>query len=164
VVQSLGGTVAMEFGPTHLRTVGGLEAGTYRRLGPVPGAMFVAYRPETAGDSGAVHSGVSASDRPVVQAMKRAATAARRAVAAIDAGDSAALGQAMDATFDARASVMSLDPAHVEMIDAARSHGASANYTGSGGAVVALAANPDVAHRAEERMRDDLGCRTLRLP
>jgi glucuronokinase len=64
----------------------------------------------------------------------------------------------MDETFDQRASVMALDPVHVEMIDVARAAGASANYTGSGGAVVVLAADG----RAREALTG-LGCDILEL-
>lgn len=42
--------------------------------------------------------------------------------------------------------MMALDPRHVEMISIARGYGASANYTGSDGAIVAVCR--DAAHRA----------------
>ncbi len=158
VVQTFGGTVAMEFGPAHTRLVGGLVAGTYRQLGPLPSGLFVAYRPDAATDSGRVHAAVDA-DEPVVRlAMSQAADAARAAATAIESGDVVGLGAAMDATFDQRASVMTLDPAHVEMIEMARASGASANYTGSGGAVIVLA--PDDQARTELRA---LGCSILDL-
>jgi glucuronokinase len=57
---------------------------------------------------------------------------------AIESGDVDMLAAAIDATFDQRASVMPLDPAHVEMITVARAHDAAANYTGSGGAIIVL--------------------------
>ena len=158
VVQTLGGTVAMEFGPESTRTVGGFEAGAYRRLGSLPSGLFVAYRAEAAADSGQVHAALDPDDPAVRDAMQRAASAARLAVDAIEAGDTAALGAAMDETFDQRASIMSLDAAHVEMIDVARAAGASANYTGSGGAVIVLAADD----RARTALTG-LGCDVLDL-
>ena len=158
VVQAFGGTVAMEFGPEHLHTVHGLEVGAYRHLGRLPDALFVAYRADTAADSGQVHAAVDPTDPEFRTAMGRAAGAARAAAEAIEAGDLAALGAAMDLTFDQRASVMPLDPAHVEMIDVARAHGASVNYTGSGGAVIVLATD-DRARTALEL----LGCGILDL-
>ena len=158
VVQSFGGTVAMEFGDAAMHRIAGLEVGTYRPLGALPDGLFVAYRPDTAGDSGAVHGAVDPTDAAVKAAMQRAAVAARTAAAAIDAGDACALGAAMDQTFDQRAAVMDLDHRHVEMVEVARANGASANYTGSGGAVVVLA-DDDRAVRALERN----GCRILTL-
>lgn len=146
VVQTFGGTVAMEFGTRHLHTIEGLVVGTYRPLGPLPGGLFLAYRSGTAADSGLVHGGVDASDPAFRQAMAHAADAARAAAEAIDRSHAPALGEAMDATFDQRAAVFPLDPAHVEMIEVARANGASANYTGSGGSIVVLA--PDDTARA----------------
>lgn len=158
VVQTFGGTVAMEFGPDSMGTVGGLATGTYRRLGPLPSGLFVAYRADVASDSGQVHAAVDPDDQSVRDAMRRAAQAARAATAAIEGGDAIALGSAMDDTFDQRASVMVLEPEHVEMIEIAQAHGASANYTGSGGAIVVLATD----HEARTALAA-LGCGILDL-
>ena len=158
VVQTLGGTVAMEFGPESMRTVGGLSVGTYRRVAPLPAGLFVAFRDTAATHSGDVHGGVDPDDSRVRDAMRRAATAARAAADAIEVGDAVTLGAAMDETFDQRAAVMDLHPAHVEMIDVARSHGASANYAGSGGAVIVLASDS----RARAAL-DSLGCGLLEV-
>jgi glucuronokinase len=141
VVQTFGGTVAMEFDHDSMHTIDGFEVGAYRRLGTLPGGLFVAYRAAAATDSGQVHAAVDHEDPAVRGAMRRAAFAARAAVEAIGASDVMALGTAMDETFDQRASIMRLDPEHVEMIEVARTHGASANYTGSGGSVIVLANN-----------------------
>lgn len=161
VVQSFGGTVAMDFGPGHRRTIDGLEAGTYRSLSPPPGVLLVAYRPETATASGAVHGSVDASDHEFASAMQTLGRQAHRAAHAIEVGDAEALGRAMSATFDVRASVMDLDPRHVEMIEVARRHGAAANYTGSGGAVVVLTASAGAMTPVREALHGELGCRTL---
>lgn len=158
VVQSLGGTVAMEFGDGAVRTVNGLTTGTYRRLTWLPDGMFVAFRDGTGGDSGRVHDAVDTSSRAFADAMRAAADAAREAVAAIERADVAALGDALNTTFDQRARVYPLDPAHVEMVHLARAHGAAANYTGSGGSIVVLA--PD---GQAERALTDLGCTIVPL-
>ena len=153
VVQALGGTVAMEFGDEHMHTVNGLDIGSYRPLGPLPTGIFVAYRLGTAGDSGLVHARADPLDPAFGQAMRLAAEAGRAAADAIDAADAGALGAAMDTTFDQRAAVFPLDPAHVEMVDVARSNGASANYTGSGGSIIVLAPDGRAAAALGE-----LGC------
>lgn len=141
VVQAFGGTVAMEFGSAHTRTIRGLEAGTYRSVGRLPHDMFVAYRVGAPTDSGQVHAAVDGTADAVRSAMARAADAGREAADAIESGDVARLADAMNATFDERAAVMDLVPDHVEMIEVARANGAAANYTGSGGAVVVLASD-----------------------
>jgi glucuronokinase len=145
VVQTLGGTVAMEFGGEYMHTVDGLHVGSYRPLGPLPAGFFVAYRDGTASDSGLVHRAADVSGDGFRHAMMRSADAARAAAEAIECADVGALGAAMDATFDERAIVFPLDPAHVEMVDVARSNGASANYTGSGGSIIVLAPDPRAA-------------------
>jgi glucuronokinase len=52
------------------------------------------------------------------------------------AGDAAAFAAALDASFDERHALIELDARHVAMVRAARAAGASANYAGSGGAIV----------------------------
>ncbi|MEP4650651.1 MAG: hypothetical protein ABJ314_10745, partial [Ilumatobacter sp.] len=158
VVQTLGGTVAMEFGVEHTHTEHGLDVGSYRRLGPIPDGLFIACRDGTAGDSGSVHEGVDVTAASFDRAMTAAADAARSAADAIARHDAEALGAAMDATFDQRAEVYRLDPRHVEMVHVARGNGASVNYTGSGGSVVVLA--PD--DRAASALAD-LGCTIVAL-
>ena len=80
----------------------------------------------------------------------RAARAARDAL--LD-GDHRALCRAVDASFDARARMMALDPLHVEMVTCARAAGAAANYAGSGGAVVCVCADGRHRLRVEREMR-----------
>ncbi len=158
VVQTIGGVVAMEFGEAHRRTVSGLDIGSYRPLGRLPGGLFVAYRDGTGGDSGLVHSTVDTTSAEFALAMEHAADAARAAVDAIEHDDLPGLGNAMDVTFDQRERVYPLDPAHVEMIEAARSVGASANFAGSGGSIIVLASD----RRAASALAD-LGCTIVSL-
>ena len=57
--------------------------------------------------------------------------------------------------------MMSLDPRHVEMVSVARAAGAAANYTGSGGAIVAVCRD---AHReAVARQLRSAGCGVVLL-
>ena len=79
-------------------------------------------------------------DPDVRDHMGALADLARAAAAAVQAGDAAELGRCMDAGFEHRRTLIALDPAHVELVEQVRELGAAATYTGSGGAVVALAA------------------------
>jgi glucuronokinase len=72
---------------------------------------------------------------------------AHDARAALQDRDHASFTRCLDRSFDARRSMVSLDPQHVEMVEVARASGAGANYTGSGGAVVV--ACRDERQRAE---------------
>jgi glucuronokinase len=101
-------------------------------------ALYLAWRSGAAEASHAVHGGLRArSDEPRVRtAMRRLAGHAHAAAQALHDGDHASFGQALDASFDERAALLDLDPRHEAMVHAARAAGASANYAGSGGAIV----------------------------
>jgi len=163
LVQSLGDNAFMDF--SHRSTATDTsDSGRFRLLGPLPGAAFVAFRSDDASDSGAVHARADTSTTSFDTAMAGLARAAHGAATAIDADDARGLGIAMDATFDLRASCMDLDPAHVEMVHTARSQGAAATYTGSGGAITVLCTDRDHASATAARLRNDLGCQILPLP
>jgi glucuronokinase len=70
--------------------------------------------------------------------MSELAGLARAARAALLAGDRARFDAAVDGSFDVRRRIVSLDPRHAEMVECARSLQAGANFTGSGGAIVAV--------------------------
>jgi glucuronokinase len=148
VAQAHGGLTFMDFtaaGP-------GRGHGCYEPLDPalLP-PLLICWLADAASDSGPIHSDLrdrfTRGDRLVHDGLAAAARAARDAHVALLAGDWGAFAQAVDATFDARRRMMVLDPRHVEMVMLARSAGAAANYTGSGGAIVAVC--KDEAHREE---------------
>ena len=101
-------------------------------------ALYVAWRSGAAEASHAVHGGLrERGDDPRVRAgMQRLAGHARAAAQALRGGYHAAFAAALDASFDERAALLDLDPRHEAMVHAARDAGASANYAGSGGAIV----------------------------
>ena len=94
--------------------------------------------------------------------MRRLATAARRARDAVVEDDIAELRRCVDASFDLRRSILALDPRHVEMIELARAAGASANYTGSGGAIVCVCTN-DGERLAVSEALAEARCETARI-
>jgi glucuronokinase len=155
VAEAYGGLTFMDFGGGRPR---------YERLDPslLP-PLLVAWRLESAADSGAVHGGLRArferGERGVREGMASLAHCARWARAALLAGDRARFAQCLDSTFDARRQMLELDPRHVEMVEIARACGAGANYTGSGGAIVA--ACNDERHRESVALAlAQAGCRT----
>jgi glucuronokinase len=148
--QAYGGLTFMEFGD------GGPEC---ERLDPalLP-PLVIGWCDGGTVDSGTVHGG----PRKAVdaQSLRRLAEAARAARDALLARDADGFSHCVDASFDARRELMTLDPRHVEMINAARAAGAAANYTGSGGAIVAVCG--DRLHRqAVEAALEAIGARTL---
>jgi glucuronokinase len=154
VVQAHGGLVMMDFANSRWR----VESLDPALLPP----LFVAWRHEHATHSGDYHAELrkrhAAGDPAVHGCMKRLAQLATDARDALIAGDHAAFGRCMDASFDQRAAMGPLVPEHVEMIELARSLGSSANYAGSGGAIVGT--RPSDELRAE---LERVGC-TVLLP
>jgi glucuronokinase len=101
-------------------------------------ALYLAWHTEAAETSHAVHGGLrERADQPALRrAMALLAGHARAARDALLAGDRSAFAAALDASFDEREALLELDARHVSMVHAARAAGASANYAGSGGAIV----------------------------
>jgi glucuronokinase len=98
----------------------------------------------------------------VLAALEELAQLARDAREALLAGDRDSFCRCVDGSFDARRRMLALAPGHVEMIELARVCGASANYAGSGGAVVAVCRD----ERHSEAVTGALGrvgCAALRL-
>ena len=133
IAQSYGGVTFMDCG----------EAPRYERLDGVSlPPLLVAWREDAAEASGVVHGDLRErhlrGEAIVLESMAELAALARRARGAVLAGDRAELARCADASFDARARMLQLNQRHVEMIEVARRHGAGANYTGSGGAVICV--------------------------
>ena len=57
------------------------------------------------------------------------------------------MGPLLDANFDRRASMYQISPGNLRMIETARDVGASAKFTGSGGAIVGTYGNEQVYER-----------------
>jgi len=155
LVQAHGEPVLMEFSPDVSAIVLGHPAGQVRHLEWPAGRWLVAHRQTTAEPSGTVHAGLAQRAPSTDAIMVALAAAARSAAAAIDVDDHASLGTAMDRTFELRAELLELDPRHVAMVEAVHQAGGHANYTGSGGAVIAFcpdAVSHDAAIRALEAL------------
>jgi len=155
VAQAYEGLTFMDFGPD----------GRYEQLDPklLP-PLVVAWRTEAAQDSDRVHGSLRTRferrEPAVLSAMSKLGSLATDAQRALRAGDRHGFARAVDGTFEIRRQLVSLDPRHVEMVECARALEANANYTGSGGAIVAVCR--DERHRARVlEALGRLGCGTL---
>ena len=90
--------------------------------------------------------------------MARLAGHAHAARDALLAGDARAFAGAVDASYDERAALIDLDPRHGAMVHAARDAGASANFAGSGGAIVGTLPRSGATLEAALRA---LGCEVM---
>lgn len=133
LVQSVGKPVAMTFDPV-----------TFHELTLPDGIpLFVAWNPHGGEPSTIVHRSLrrrfDGGDPQVHLAMRDLAVQAARARRAIEAGDGLLLAEAMDRSFDIRASIVDVDSTQEVLIDLGRSERAAVNSAGSGGSVVGLA-------------------------
>lgn len=130
VTQAFGGLLYMDF-----------AADRYEQLdSELLPPLFVAWRPGAGAPSGGLHRELRArferGEPELAVAMGELHGIASNARTALLRGDRVLFARCVDASFDTRRRIISLDPRCVEMVELARSAGASANYAGSGGAII----------------------------
>jgi glucuronokinase len=153
VAQTYEGLTYMDFDRVGMEERG---HGAYEELDPrlLP-PLLVAYEARAAEASSGPHGDLrkryERGDPDVVRTMEEIADLALRGRECLLGGDHAGLGRALDENFEARRRLYPLHPRHVHLVELARSLGASANYAGSGGAIVVVP-GPDA--EAEELRRE----------
>ena len=129
--------------------------------------LLIAWRPEAGGHSGEIHETLRerhrSGERVVHETMALLGDTARDARSALLERDLDRFAGCLDRTFELRTRILQLDPRCVEMVELARRQGASANYTGSGGAIVAASVRPGQLESAE-RALTEAGCQVARRP
>jgi glucuronokinase len=141
VVVVYGGLVYMDFSEAAYAANNGLH-GNYEKLdSSLLPPLFIAYKEKLAKSSGAVHNimryrAAVEHDGKVLEAMAAKAALVEEARRELVAGNKAALGPILSRDFDLRRSVYSISPANLRIVEIARSLGAHAKQTGSGGAVI----------------------------
>jgi glucuronokinase len=138
VVQVYEGLVYMDFDKALMERQG---YGNYEPLDParLP-QVYLAYRTSLSEGTEVFHANVRErwlrGDPEVVEAMRTWASYAERGRAAMQAGDYETLDQLIDANFDLRAQLYHIGEGNLRLIQTARRVGATANFAGSGGAIV----------------------------
>jgi glucuronokinase len=163
VVQAYQGVVFMDFDRALMERQG---HGRYEPMDPalLP-PLYIAYRADLSEGSEVFHNDVRArwnrGEPEVVAAMKRWAELAERARGVLLAGRPGDLGPLLDANFDLRRRIYRISPGNVALVETARSVGASAKFTGSGGAIVGTCPD-DATFEALRRALEPLGAQVLR--
>ena len=138
VIQAYEGLVYMNFAKSIMDRQG---YGEYERLDPglLP-KVYVAYRTSLSEGTEVFHNNVRqrwlAGDPEVVEAMKIWAGYAEQGRAALLARDYTKLDELINANFDMRRKIYSISAGNLEMVDTARTVGATSKFAGSGGAIV----------------------------
>jgi len=138
VIQAYEGVVYMDFARELMEQRG---YGEYERLDPalLP-PLYVAYRTSLSEGTEVFHNDIRqrwrAGDPEVVNAMRRWADIAAEGRQALLEGDRGKLDRLIDENFDLRARLYRISEGNLQMIRLARQAGATANFAGSGGAIV----------------------------
>lgn len=155
VIQVYEGAVFMDFDRDYMAEHG---HGRYEELEPrnIPN-LFIAYRLDLGEGSETFHNNIkerwAAGDPEVHDAMKAFASYAQAARDLIVAGRGGEIGPLLDQNFDRRRSLYKLDPRNIDMVERARSVGAHAKFSGSGGAIVGIYEDEAMYKRLVEAMR-----------
>jgi len=138
VVQAYQGVVYMDFDRDQMASQG---HGRYEALDPalLP-PLYIAYRTELSEGSEVFHNDVRVrfndGEPVVVQAMRYWADLTAQALLLLREGRGREVGPLLDANFDKRCAIYRISEGNRKMVEAARSVGASAKFSGSGGAIV----------------------------
>ena len=155
VVQGYQGLVYMDFSRSLMDARG---YGEYERLDPaLMPSVYVAYRTSLSEGTEVFHGNLGErwrrGDPPVVEAMKTWAGYAAEGRECLLRRDYQRLGELIDANFDLRARIYQIDRGNLEMVHTAREAGASANFAGSGGAIVGTYTDAAMFARLTDRMQ-----------
>jgi glucuronokinase len=140
VIQVYQGLVYMDFDKDLMERQG---YGRYESLDPAKlPPVFIGYRTDLSEISDVFHNNIkarfNAGEKLIVDAMKFWADITDEARECLDTGNVDRLAELMDANFDKRASIYKLSEGNLRMVQVARSCGASAKFTGSGGAIIGV--------------------------
>ena len=136
LVQAVGKPISMTFDPV----------GYHQLTLPDDTSLFVAWNPHGSETSDTVHRSIrrrfDGGDADVQAVMRDLAVQAARARRAIEAADPLLLSEAIDRSFDLRASIIEIDATQQMLIDIGRAGRAAVNSAGSGGSVIGLPRRP----------------------
>ena len=160
VAQVYQGLVFMDFDKALLDKQG---FGHYEPLRPAQlPPLYIAYRTDLSEGSEVFHNNIrdrfDRSEPGVVNAMKFWADLTVQAKGALEHGDWPKLAELMNANFDKRKEIFNLSEGNLRMVATARSAGASAKFTGSGGAIIGTYADDAVFAQLEKAFASQNVC------
>ncbi|MDP6637006.1 MAG: GHMP kinase [Phycisphaerae bacterium] len=163
VVQAYEGLVYMDFDKTIMDRQG---YGYYEPLDPstLP-ELYIAYRTDLSQCSDVVHNRLrdryNTGDQEVFDAIDFWAGLADQAKDSLLSGQGDKIGELINANFDMRAKLCKLSDGNVQMVNTARSTGASAKFTGSGGAIVGTCRSQEMLEKLMQQL-DESGITVIR--
>ncbi|MBN1951664.1 MAG: hypothetical protein JW801_10705 [Bacteroidales bacterium] len=119
--------------------------------------LYIAYRTDQCSGSEVVHNDLRAryeyKEKEVLDAMNEWARLSTDFKSALEAKTLSKLSALIDRNFDLRRSLMQISPENIEMVEIARSTGASAKFTGSGGAIIGTYEGEEMFAALKEAMK-----------
>jgi glucuronokinase len=155
VIQTYQGCVYMNF-EKELMTKHG--HGEYERLDVnlLP-KLFIAYKTDLSKVSGKIFNDVRArynnNDSFVIETLDRIAEIAEQGKETIIKRDYKKLHELMNENFDMRQRIINISESNLELVQVARSCGASAKFTGSGGSIIGIYTDDEVLTRLVIEMK-----------
>jgi glucuronokinase len=125
--------------------------------------LYIAYQNDLSEGSEVVHNDFreryNFGVKEVVEAIDGWAEITVQGKKALETGDRDRLNQLINQNFDLRRSVMNISSKNIEMVELARSAGASAKFTGSGGAIIGTYAD----NRMYENLMEVLSKKNIKI-
>ena len=138
VIQCYEGCVYMDFNKQQMEATG---HGIYKPIDPalLP-KLYLAYKTNLGKVSGKVLNEIRAKydkgDEHTINVLNEIASLADKAYDALYAGDHELMGSLINQNFDNRCKIMRINDSNMELVQTARGCGATASFTGSGGAII----------------------------
>lgn len=141
VIQVYGGMVYMDFDKSQQRSINGFTCYSYEPLEPEhKPPLYVAYHTDLSEPTETYHNDIrgrfNRGEKDVVDAMQHFASLAAQGREALLKNDVERLGKLIDENFDTRRSISKLPDWQENMVETARSCGATGKFAGSGGAII----------------------------
>ena len=154
VAQAYGGMVSMDFDRDVMQEQG---YGRYESLdASLLPPIYIAYDASLAEQSAVFHNNIrdrfDRGEREVVDAMRFWADLTDQVRDKLLAGERDAIGPLLNANFDKRREIYRLSDRNIRMVETARSVGASAKFSGSGGAIVGTYDDEAMYQRLEQAL------------
>lgn len=143
VIQVYEGAVYMDFDPALEQLVNGLKCYRYEPLSPrlLP-PLYLAHHDSLSEPTEVFHNDIrgrfNRGEPKVVEAMRHLAEITRLGREALLKADQGQLARLLDENFEVRRGIYNLPAWQVRMVEVARQCGASANFAGSGGAIIGI--------------------------
>ncbi|QHT69672.1 GHMP kinase [Rhodocytophaga rosea] len=156
VIQSYEGCVYMNFDKKIMEEK---KYGQYERIEPalLP-KLYIAYKTSLGKVSGTVFNDIRArydkGDAHVIDTLSKIASLAERGKEVIRQKDYETLFHLMNENFDLRCKIMNISESNMELINTARSCGASASFTGSGGSIIGMYTDDEMLNKLVVKLKN----------